>query len=43
MGHPAVSHRALDFTFSGTLPQWLFQQDFQPVDGAQEEAALSRI
>jgi hypothetical protein len=26
-----VSYIALDKTFSGTVPQWLFLQDFQPV------------
>jgi len=26
-----VSYIALEKTFSGTLPQWLFLQDFQPV------------
>lgn len=26
-----MSCTALDKTFSGTLPQWLFLQDFQPV------------
>jgi hypothetical protein len=26
-----VSYIALDKTFSGTLPQWLFLQDFQPM------------
>jgi len=27
---PQVSYLALDKTFSGTLSQWLFLQDFQP-------------
>jgi len=26
-----LSYIALDKTFSGTLPQWLFPQHFQPV------------
>jgi hypothetical protein len=26
-----VSYIALDKSFSGTVPQWLFLQDFQPV------------
>jgi len=26
-----VSYIALDKSFSGTLPQWLFLQDFRPV------------
>jgi hypothetical protein len=28
----AVSYRTLDFTFSGSVPQWLFLQNFQPIE-----------
>jgi len=36
-----VSYIALDKTFSGTLPQWLFLQDFEPVTERNEEGTLS--
>jgi hypothetical protein len=29
---------ALDKAFSGTLPQWLFLQDFQPVTEKKKKA-----
>ena len=31
-----VSYMALDKTFSGTLPLWLFLKDFQPVTGKKK-------
>jgi hypothetical protein len=31
-----VSYVALDKSFSRTLPQWQFLQDFQPVTGRQK-------
>jgi hypothetical protein len=36
-----VSYIALDKTFSGTLSQWQFLQDFQPVTERKKKGALT--
>jgi hypothetical protein len=33
-----VSYIAVDYSVSGTLPQWLFLQDFQPVTERKKKA-----
>jgi hypothetical protein len=34
-----VSYVAVDCSISGTLPQWLFLQDFEPVTGRKKKGS----